>query len=61
MKKRKKKFLRIISTEEVVELSEAYADCFSNDRDSPEWLEAYEEYYSSCGKYNNFILKGGRP
>lgn len=57
MGKRKSKALTTISQKEMVALSEAYADCFSKDRNSKKWLEAFNENVSNIQKFNRELLK----
>ena len=57
MGKNKKISIKPISQKEMIELSEAYADCFSNNRKSRVWLDAFEENVSNCQKFNRELLK----
>lgn len=57
MGKNKKSSLKPISQKEMVELSTAYADCFSDNRRSKTWLDAFEENISNCQKFNHALLK----
>lgn len=49
--------LKPISQKEMVVLSEAYADCFSKNRKSKTWLDAFEENVSNIQKFNHALLK----
>lgn len=53
----RKRRSQIIPQDKIVEISEAYADCFSDDRSSAIWQEAFEENFNNCREYNNYVLE----
>lgn len=46
-----------MSQREIHESAEVYADCFSSDRSSLKWLDAYEEHSLNCQKFNRFLFE----
>ena len=57
-KKRRSAGLKPMTQKEIVELSETYADCFSDNRKSLQWLDAFTESVSNMQKFNKKLLGG---